>query len=96
MGDGNFFFFFSDYSLFYYFVLWFTLMLLSVLFILAHGMDYVSWPKLVPMDDVLYYDGPGKRYGNAGKGIKIEALSSRRVGKSQIHEIEMGTKKRID
>jgi hypothetical protein len=81
-------------------------MFLALLFIFAHGMDYVSWPKLVPMDDVIYYDGPGKRYGNNGKGIHIDALnfSSSRVGKdssvwekkSQMHEIEMGTKKRID
>ena len=63
-----------DYSLFYYFLLWFTIFFLSLMFIFAHGVEYVSWPRLHPLTDIIYYEGPGFRSGNAGKGFGISAL----------------------
>ncbi|KAF8078309.1 SacI homology domain-containing protein [Lyophyllum atratum] len=60
----------SDYSLFYYFLLWFSLLAVALLFILVHGIDYVSWPRLIPATDIIYYTGPGFRSGNHGKGLK--------------------------
>ncbi|KAF9817501.1 hypothetical protein IEO21_03352 [Rhodonia placenta] len=64
----------SDYSLTFYFLLWFTVATLSLIFIFAHGVEYVSWPRLVPLTDIIYYSGPGFRSGNRGKGFGIPAL----------------------
>lgn len=96
----------ADYSLFYYFLLWFTLVALSLTFIVVHGIDYVNWPRLLPLSDIVHYDGPGFRSGNHGKGFGIPALdpvlneklaarAHRRAG-SKLEEIEMGTKSRVD
>ncbi|EKM83477.1 hypothetical protein AGABI1DRAFT_110130 [Agaricus bisporus var. burnettii JB137-S8] len=60
----------SDYSLFYYFLLWFILLAIAVTFILVHGIDYVAWPKLNPPTDVIHYQGPGFRSAHHGKGIR--------------------------
>ncbi|KAH9947940.1 SacI homology domain-containing protein [Amylocystis lapponica] len=64
----------SDYSLSYYFFLWFTIVTLALVFIFAHGVEYVSWPRLVPLTGIIYYNGPGFRSGNKGKGFGIPAL----------------------
>lgn len=93
----------TDYSLFYYFVLWMTLVALSLIFIFIHGIEYVNWPKLLPLSDIVHYDGPGFRSGHNGKGLGIPALDSRAVNEkahkraiSKLEEIEMGTKSRVD
>ena len=101
----------TDYSLFVYFLLWFTLFGISLSFILAHGIDYVSWPRLISLSSIIYYNGPGYRGGNHGKGLSIPALDmtqlkaktkakmlarSYKRGVSGANEIEMGTKKRAD
>ena len=82
--------------------------MLSVTFIIAHGLDYVSWPRLIRLDDVIHYDGPGFREGFHGKGLFSTGHSghgtSRAKGrfinnnekKGVLNEIEMGTKKRVD
>ncbi|KAG7099546.1 hypothetical protein E1B28_001380 [Marasmius oreades] len=62
----------SDYSLFYYFVLWFTLLAISLAFIVIHGILYVSWPRLIPLTNVIYYSGPGYRSGRHGMGLSGE------------------------
>jgi len=98
----------SDYSLLYYFLLWLTVFGLSTAFTFIHGLEYVSWPRLMPLTDVIYYDGPGFRSAHHGKGFGIPALdvakwksnrllaqAHRRAG-SRLEEIEMGAKKRVD
>lgn len=94
-----------------YFLLWFAIFGFSFAFILVHGIDYVSWPRLVSLSSIIYYNGPGYRGGNHGKGINIPALDMTQVkantkakmlarshkrGVSNVNEIEMGTKKRLD
>lgn len=85
---------------------------LSLVFIFAHGVEYVSWPRLLPLTDIIYYEGPGFRSGHAGKGLGIPALdfgkfsanasrkakmlASHQRAKSKLEEIEMGTKARLD
>lgn len=64
----------ADYSLSYYFFLWFTVLTLALVFIFAHGIEYVSWPRLVPLTSTIYYNGPGFRSANKGKGFGIPAL----------------------
>ena len=97
----------SDYSLFYYFLLWFTVFTLSIVFIFAHGIEYVNWPRLLPLSDIVHYDGPGFRSGHKGKGLGIAAFDSRsakplvatktrRRAPGKLEEIEMGTKSRVD
>ncbi|TFY83312.1 hypothetical protein EWM64_g701 [Hericium alpestre] len=95
----------SDYSLSYYFLFWLTLFGLALGFTLIHGVDYVSWPRLLPPTDIIHYDGPGFRSAHKGKGFgmdvgKLKAGASaqwlkRRTDK-QMEEIELGTKKRVD
>lgn len=96
----------TDYSLLYYFLLWFTLIAISLTFIFIHGIDYVNWPRLVPLTDIIYYDGPGFRSANNGKGFGIPALDvkvgskmlakTRKRAGSRLEEIEMGSKLRVD
>jgi phosphatidylinositol 4-phosphatase len=94
----------TDYSLFYYFMLWFTLLSVALLFIIIHGIAYVSWPRLIPPTDVIYYSGPGFRSANHGKGLNGD-LTAKKVGRwlrggkapIGIEEVEMGDmKKRVD
>ncbi|KAF9458360.1 inositol/phosphatidylinositol phosphatase [Collybia nuda] len=94
----------SDYSIIYYFIFWFSLFTVALLFILFHGIDYVSWPRLLPLTDVIFYSGPGFRSAHNGKGFKggqgQTALGKQNrwlgVGKDP-EEVEMGTmKKRTD
>ncbi|KAI0735477.1 SacI homology domain-containing protein [Earliella scabrosa] len=99
----------SDYSLLYYFLLWFSLAFVALVFIFIHGIDYVNWPRLVPLTDIIYYDGPGYRSGHRGKGLGLPALEKftagakvtveqehRRAKSKRLDEIEMGTKERVD
>ncbi|PIL29655.1 hypothetical protein GSI_08292 [Ganoderma sinense ZZ0214-1] len=92
----------SDYSLFYYFLLWVTLVVVSTAFIFIHGIDYVSWPRLLPPTDIIYYDGPGFRSAHHGKGLALPALEKaasagvgekehRRARSKKLDEIEMGS-----
>jgi len=91
----------SDYSLTYYFLLWFFLAAISLTFIVIHGIDYVSWPRLLPLTDVIHYDGLGYRSGNNGKGFGISALDAklgkakgRKRAHSRLDEVEMGSRKK--
>jgi hypothetical protein len=84
--------------------------MISFLFIFIHGIEYVSWPRLIPATDTIYYNGPGFRSGNKGKGLGIPALdmakwtskkrsklfAQKQLGPNRLEEIEMGSKKRVD
>ncbi|EAU93141.1 inositol/phosphatidylinositol phosphatase [Coprinopsis cinerea okayama7 len=93
----------SDYSLFYYFLLWFTVFTAAMTFILIHGIDYVAWPRLNPLTDIIYYNGPGFRSARNGMGW---AGSHSQTGKKALwgsngkvltDEVELGgLKKRVD
>lgn len=94
----------SDYSLFYYFMFWFSLLTAALMFMFIHGIDYVSWPRLIPLTDVIYYNGPGFRSGDHGKGLRdnfglarrAKWLGIKRAGSGADH-IELGEiKKRVD
>lgn len=66
-----------------------------------HGIEYVAWPKLLPLTDVIHYDGPGFRSGHAGKGMGIAAFKSdtprpMKKARNMLQEMEMGTKKHLD
>jgi len=95
----------SDYSLVYYFLFWFIVLSLSLAFILMHGIDYVSWPQLIPPTNIIYYSGPGYRSGHHGKGIQgsfvklnLQPAKWLTRGRLKGEEIElgMGLKKRVD
>ena len=92
----------TDYSLFYYFLLWIALVVVSTAFIFIHGIDYVSWPRLQPPTDIIYYDGPGFRSAHHGKGLGLPVLEKagsdgvgekehRRARSKKLDEIEMGS-----
>lgn len=78
---------------------------------IIHGIDYVSWPRLTPVTDIIYYDGPGFRSAHHGKGFggknqaepswkKAKWLSAgvrKPAIKVGVEEVELGTvKKRVD
>ena len=81
-----------------------SLVTLSLSFIISHGIEYVNWPRLIPLDEIIHYDGPGFRKAFNGRGFGIPALdtkvkswtSKQRKLKSRIDEIEMGSKIRVD
>ncbi|KIY51304.1 hypothetical protein FISHEDRAFT_64308 [Fistulina hepatica ATCC 64428] len=95
----------SDYSLVYYFLLWFVFLVTSMAYIVLHGISYVSWPRLIPLNDLIYYTGPGYRSGRHGKGFKTSKAAPlvanrwdkpqkaswfSKVGQADGHEVEMG------
>ena len=55
-------------------------MFVSLAFIFVHGIDYVNWPRLQPLTDIIYYDGPGYRAHRHGMGLGLPALE-KLVGK---------------
>lgn len=82
-------------------------MAVSLVFIFVHGIEYVNWPRLLPLSDIIYYDGPGFRSGNKGKGFGIPALDPNRLpaaprtmihkrGGSKLEEMEMGTVRKVE
>lgn len=46
------------------------LLLAATIFMVTYGISYVSWPKLVLLDSIIYYDGPGYRSAKHGMGLK--------------------------
>jgi len=98
----------SDYSLIYYFTLWFTLAVLSTVFILIHGLDYIAWPRLLPPTEVIHYSGPGFRSGRHGTGFGLDfgklksganaqwMTRGMRRSDMQMEEIELGAKRHVD
>jgi len=96
----------SDYSLFYYFALWFSVAIIALSFMMINGIQYVAWPRLLPPTELIYYDGPGFRSAHHGKGFafgkKLPTANSFATGghkrgltASRI-ELELGDKKRLD
>lgn len=51
-------------------MLWLVVATLAISFIMIYGIEYVSWPRLIPPTDVIYYEGPGFRSAHHGKGLK--------------------------
>jgi hypothetical protein len=85
--------------------------MMSLTFIFVHGIQYVSWPRLISLTDIIYYNGPGYRSARHGMGVGLLARSFEmlqsagarlisageyRRGGGRMEEIEMGTKKRVD
>jgi phosphatidylinositol 4-phosphatase len=98
----------ADYSLIYYFTLWFILVVLSTVFILIHGLDYVAWPRLLPPTEAIHYNGPGFRSGRHGTGFGLDfgklksganaqwMTRGMRRSDMQMEEIELGAKRHVD
>ncbi|KAG8817964.1 hypothetical protein FRC17_011020 [Serendipita sp. 399] len=94
----------SDYSLQYFFVFWILVATATYAYIRAHGVEYVSWPRLRRLDEVIYYNGPGFRSRKAPKRPSyLEAATSAAqrgrltsVRPYHLDEVEMGTKKRTE
>ena len=55
-------------------------MFISLAFIFVHGIDYVNWPRLQPLTDIIYYDGPGYRAHRHGMGLGLPALEKLKAG----------------
>ncbi|KAF6766085.1 inositol/phosphatidylinositol phosphatase [Ephemerocybe angulata] len=92
-----------DYSLIYYFLLWFTVFAAAMAFIIIHGIQYVAWPRLNPLTEIIYYNGPGFRSANHGKGLQATAhldvkrnkfITAGKLHKHAVEEVELGTLKK--
>jgi len=93
-------------------LLWIIIFLISIEVIILHGIDFVAWPRLVPLTDIVYYTGPGYRSGRHGMGVKMPYIGStaawfksRRqkqrtkstlIEKGDIPMAAIGNKKRVD
>ena len=51
-------------------MLWLVIANLALTFIMTFGIEYVSWPKLIPPTEIIYYEGPGFRSAHHGKGFQ--------------------------
>jgi hypothetical protein len=51
---------------------------------MGHGIEYVAWPRLNAPTDILFYDGPGYKSGNNGKGFAIPFNLDKRLVKGGI------------
>ena len=82
-------------------------MFVSLAFIFLHGIDYVNWPRLQPLTDIIYYDGPGYRSAHHGKGIAgyFPQLEGQKAGerkatwlseKKGAMPVDVEAKKRVD
>jgi hypothetical protein len=101
----------SDYSLFYYFILWLLVAIFATTLMMIYGIEYVSWPRLIPPTDIIYYEGPGYRSGHHGKGLtgsfaqklglsgkvfSADAIPTARKRALTVSKIEEGNKQRVD
>lgn len=59
----------SDLAITYFFLIWFSVLALSLIYIVFNGIEYVSWPRLLPLTDIVHYSGPGYRSGYHGLGF---------------------------
>lgn len=59
----------SDLPLTFYFVLWAIILFAALTFIMMNGIEYVNWPRLIPLTDAIEYAGPGTRTGRNGRGV---------------------------
>jgi len=94
--------------LIYYFTLWFALVVLSTIFIFVHGLDYVAWPRLLPVAEAIHYSGAGFRSGYHGTGFGLDfgklksganaqwVTHGIRRSDMQMEEIELGAKRHVD
>lgn len=61
----------STAPLFWFVALWLVLLGAAVRFMAARGIDYVNWPRLAPLTDNIFYEGPGYYSGRKGRaGVK--------------------------
>ncbi|KAG8797549.1 hypothetical protein FRC16_008752 [Serendipita sp. 398] len=94
----------SDYSLQYYFVFWILIATATWAYIRAHGVEYVSWPRLRRLDEVIYYNGPGFRSRKAPKAPTYLQVASSAAQRGRLtsarpyhlDEVELGTNKRTE
>ncbi|CAD6582654.1 MAG: hypothetical protein CYPHOPRED_002091 [Cyphobasidiales sp. Tagirdzhanova-0007] len=79
-----------------------TIFLLSVLveagsgyYLVAHGVDYVAWPRLQPLTDTINYQGKGFSSGRHGRGFaaggnhKLSQLAAQGGGEKGEKDMEM-------
>jgi hypothetical protein len=52
-----------------YQILLLSVFVAAIYYILAHGIDYVSWPRLNSLQDVISYEGRGHQSGRHGRGV---------------------------
>lgn len=79
---------------------------ISLLYIFSHGIEYVNWPKLNPPVEAIFYEGPGFRSTQHGRGKEFRWVPLPQWARSglvrpvhkasvpvlhRLEEIEMGT-----
>lgn len=72
------------------------MVIISLAYIFIHGVEYVSWPRLNPRIEAIYYNGPGFRSARNGLGNLLKHGGTLPV-KHRVEGVELDTlKKRID
>ena len=70
---------FEDMPLFFYFVIWSFILAGALGFIILNGIEYVNWPKLIPLTDTIDYSGPGVGTSKKGRGLPFLHHDDRRL-----------------
>lgn len=75
-------------------------------YLIAHGVDYVAWPRLSPLTDTINYSGKGYFSGKRGRGFagshastmggKHKQLAVATHNEKGERDIETAGKKRVD
>jgi phosphatidylinositol 4-phosphatase len=93
----------SDLPLFFYFIVWTCVLVVALIFIIINGVDYVNWPRLIPLTDIIEYNGPGTKTSRNGRGFPSlhNDKQKRPVPKStdshrHKDELDHGAKERLD
>ncbi|GAA98455.1 uncharacterized protein L969DRAFT_61487 [Mixia osmundae IAM 14324] len=86
------------YPLKTFFAFWIVVTVISTAYIAAHGVDYVAYPRLNPLTDIITYDGKGYESGRKGRAsfaalARLPATMHRKM--ESLAEVELG-KKRVD
>ena len=78
------------------------MLVISLVYILANGVDYVNWPRLIPLTDAIEYTGSGSGSTKHGRGLpflpkgKRNILFPRNAYSGQKSEVDNGDKERLD
>lgn len=92
----------KDLSLSYYFLLWLIVAFGALIYIFTFGVNYVNWPRLIPLTDAIEYEGPGIRLKPKGRGLghPSKAASPSSVGFAKLNgstnEVELGRKQHVE
>lgn len=71
----------SNAPLYWFVLFWLLLLVVALQFMTARGIDYVNWPRLNPLTENIFYEGPGYYSGRKGRA-GVKGLSGKNMKKT--------------